>query len=535
MRMKQSIRVRLVIMIASLMLFTILTCWLMNKTLLPAYYQYSKIVTLGNAYDLINQVYTSDSQDGQNSEKSGKDRSDSGSINDSYTVEQNTILVEEMAAKNNLGIYVVNIMRSGMMNEILYQFIYPENPDSTQKSQVEDRIKEYALDDDGTLFGKKKVLLAMTPDYYIYKVYDQRLDSTYIELFGIIDNGYYTYIRANYESMQASINISNKFLGYIGLVLAILGMVITYVVSLYFTKPILKLSEIAGKMSRLDFSERYKVDSADEIGVLGNTINLLSDQLEQTISELKTANNELKQDIAKKEEVDEMRKEFLSNVSHELKTPIALIQGYAEGLKENINDNPEDREFYCSVIIDEANKMNHMVKKLLTLNQLEFGNDVVTFEHFDLTALIQAVLNSTNILFEQNEITVVFDAAEPIYVWADEYKIEEVLTNYISNAVNHIAGRREIRVSTELRENVVRVSVFNSGEPIPDEELDKIWIKFYKVDKARTREYGGSGIGLSIVKATMKSMNQQCGVCNHEDGVEFWFEVDRNSYNIGSL
>ena len=525
MRMKQSIRVRLVMMIASLMLFTILTCWLMNKTLLPAYYQYSKITTLGKAYHLVNQVYCSSLAD---SKKSGENYNQN-SLKDSDVVEQNPLLVEEMAAKNNLGIYVVNIMRSGMMNEILYQFIYPENPDSTQKSQVEDRIKEYALNDDGTLFGKKKVLLAMTSDYYIYKVYDQRLDSTYIELFGIIDNGYYTYIRANYESMQASINISNKFLGYIGLILAMLGMVVTYIVSLYFTRPILKLADIAGKMSKLDFSERYKVDSADEIGILGNSINLLSDQLEQTISELKTANNELKLDIAKKEEVDEMRKEFLSNVSHELKTPIALIQGYAEGLKENINDNPEDREFYCSVIIDEANKMNHMVKKLLTLNQLEFGNDVVTFEHFDLTALVQAVLNSTNILFQQNEIKVTFDEADAVYVWADEYKVEEVLTNYISNAVNHIDGKREIRVSMQLKEDVVRVSVFNTGEPIPEEELDKIWLKFYKVDKARTREYGGSGIGLSIVKATMKSMNQECGVKNHEDGVEFWFEVDRNN------
>ena len=111
--------------------------------------------------------------------------------------------------------------------------------------------------------------------------------------------------------------------------------------------------------------------------------------LEKTISELKTANNELQRDVEKKEAIDEMRKEFLANVSHELKTPIALIQGYAEGLQEEINDDPESRQFYCDVIVDEAAKMNNMVKKLLTLNQLEFGNDVVAMERFDLTALVK--------------------------------------------------------------------------------------------------------------------------------------------------
>ena len=105
--------------------------------------------------------------------------------------------------------------------------------------------------------------------------------------------------------------------------------------------------------------------------------------------------------------------------------------------------------------------------------------------------------------------------------------VEEVITNYISNAINHVEGEMQIRTWLEYRDEVVRVNVFNTGKQIPEEELDKIWIKFYKVDKARTREYGGSGIGLSIVKAIVESMNQQCGVCNQENGVLFWFELDR--------
>ena len=220
-----------------------------------------------------------------------------------------------------------------------------------------------------------------------------------------------------------------------------------------------------------------------------------------------------------------MRKEFLSHVSHELKTPIALIQGYAEGLVECINDDEESRNFYCEVIVDEASKMNTLVKKLLTLNQLECGQDMVNIEHFDLTMLIKGVLNSIHILMEQNGIKVIFKKSDPVYVWGDEFKIEEVLTNYISNAIHHCEGEKIIEVKMTQKEGQVTISVFNTGTAIPETDLDKIWIKFHKVDKARTREYGGSGIGLSIVKAIMDSHNQSYGVKNYENGVEFYFTL----------
>lgn len=145
-----------------------------------------------------------------------------------------------------------------------------------------------------------------------------------------------------------------------------------------------------------------------------------------------------------------MRTDFLSNVSHELKTPIALIQGYAEGLKEGITDDPESMEFYCDVIMDEANKMNTMVKRLLTLNQIEFGNDEPEMERFDINELIASVADANAIRAGQKNMSIVFDNRnEHNYVWADEYKTEEVLTNYISNALNHCDGKRAIEVRTE--------------------------------------------------------------------------------------
>jgi signal transduction histidine kinase len=252
----------------------------------------------------------------------------------------------------------------------------------------------------------------------------------------------------------------------------------------------------------------------------------MSDALEESISELKSANTELLKDNERKSRVDEIRKEFLNNVSHELKTPIALIQGYAEGLRE-VADDPESRDFYTEVIIDEAEKMNMMVRKLLTLNQLEFGNDPVQLERFDLTVLTKGVISGMQIMIEEAEANVQFYYDAPLPVWGDEFKIEEVLTNYLSNAVHHIDGEKIIEISFDMVDKKhVRVTVFNTGQPIPEADLPHVFEKFYKVDKARTREYGGSGIGLSIVRAIMEGHNQKCGAVNLEQGVAFWFELE---------
>ncbi len=170
--------------------------------------------------------------------------------------------------------------------------------------------------------------------------------------------------------------------------------------------------------------------------------------------------------------------------------------------------------------------MNIMVKKLLTLNQLEFGNENANMERFDIVDMIRNYLKSASMLAKQKDVTVKFDDYPPTFVWGDEFKIEEVLQNYYSNAINHIDGERVIEVKLATTDNHVRVSVFNTGEPIPGDSIDHIWEKFYKVDKARTREYGGSGVGLSIVKAIMEGMHQDYGVINYDNGVEFYFELE---------
>ena len=370
------------------------------------------------------------------------------------------------------------------------------------------------------------VILERSRDYTIQKNKDSTVQMEFLEIWGETDEGLSVIIRSPMEGIKESIQISNRFYLMIGIIVTILGGIFISIFARKITRPVMELTEISQRMANLDFDAKYTSGGDDEIGILGHNFNQMSEILEKTISELKTANNELQKDIEKKEQIDEMRKEFLSNVSHELKTPIALIQGYAEGLQDNISDDPESREFYCEVIIDEANKMNQMVKKLLTLNQLEFGNDQVNMERFDMTALINGIIQSSGILAEQAGAEIIFRQKDPLYVWGDEFKVEEVLTNYVTNAIHHVKYNKKIDIRCVQENGIVKTIVFNTGDIIPEEDLDKIWIKFYKVDKARTREYGGSGIGLSIVKAIMESMNQKCGVKNFDNGVAFWFTLE---------
>ena len=281
-------------------------------------------------------------------------------------------------------------------------------------------------------------------------------------------------------------------------------------------------------MSHLDFDVKYEGKHDNEIGMLGENINIMSRALENTISELKTANNELKRDIERKEQLEEQRREFVSNVSHELKTPLAIIQGYAEGIMDGVSDDEESRNYYCSVIVDEATRMNELVRKLLEIQELESGTDTITMERFDIVSVINSRIKATEVLVKK-DIRVEFDGNKPIYVWGDVFKIEEVFTNLLSNAINYCSGDKLIKISIEEREGVSHIEVFNTGEQIPKEHIEHVFEKFYKIDKARSREYGGSGIGLSIVKAIMDSMNQKVGVYNREDGVVFWFELDSDA------
>ncbi len=371
----------------------------------------------------------------------------------------------------------------------------------------------------------QKKIIEETDKYCLCYLPDPSNGSDYAVIWGNLNDDRFFMIRTPLESIRESARIANNMLISIGGIAFVIAGIIIWGVTNRVTRPIMRLVGVSKRMSEMDFEARYTSCCGNEVDLLGDNMNRMADSLKDNISRLKTANLELQRDVEARMHADERRKEFLSNVSHELKTPIALIQGYAEGLKDGIIEDQESRDYYCDVIMDETRKMNHLVKFLISLNQVESGEDQMVIERFDLDALISGTVNSFAQMCEQKEIRMIYEPQSGLYVWGDEYQVEEVLRNYISNAVNHCSGRKEIIIKTERLEDKVRTCVFNSGDPIPEESLGRLWEKFYKVDKARTREYGGSGLGLSIVKAIMESLHQQYGVRNYDDGVEFYFEL----------
>ncbi|MBO4477313.1 MAG: HAMP domain-containing protein [Lachnospiraceae bacterium] len=388
------------------------------------------------------------------------------------------------------------------------------------KSRLNNLKRTYAMqsrrEDSNTIVTKE--------NYTIRYNAESSSDNNHIDGWGGAD-GFQFLVSMTVADVRNNIKIVQSFYIYVGLGGFLIGGILIFLVMRRATRSVTRLTDISNQMMEMDFSAKYIGNSKDEIGVLGQNMNALSEKLEHTLLELKTANLELMNDIEKKNEIEQQRTEFISNVSHELKTPIALIQGYAEGLSEGVTDDPESVRDYCNVIVDEAQKMNRMVRQLLSLNQIEAGQNMLDISRFDITELINGVVGAQEIELTKKKALVIVRQHDPVFVMGDEYRIEEVLTNYISNAINHLAGKREIVIDTTTKDGVVRVSVSNTGKQIPEEEIDRIWEKFYKVDKARTREYGGHGIGLSIVKAIMDRHHGKCGAYNTDTGVVFWFEL----------
>lgn len=547
--MKRSIRRRIMIIFVGIMAAMLLTIWAINNWWLEQYYTSQKLSAMEEAYACLDEVVmkkvaagedisdviireteqerkawnenmkrntTPSDEDSPNPDgKSGRKKKIAALEREDLAVlDEDSLLsvIRAFSEKNNMSIVLVD-SNTGMA--LL--------PSARESDWLAQKVQRYIL---GIGMGESEVL-AEHENYTVEKNYDTRAQSSYMESWGFFsDNSTLFIMQMPLASIRDSVALSNRFTTYVGILALIMGSILMYFVTKQVTKPILHLASLSERMSHLDFEASYEGDAEDEIGILGRSMNIMSDKLQEAIEELQDANQVLQKDIEEKIQIDEMRKEFIANVSHELKTPIALIQGYAEGLTEGMCEDEESRNYYCEVIMDEAGKMNKMVKQLLTLTALEFGNDTPLIDRFDITELIGDILNSASILIQQNDARVEYEPEAPLYVLADEFKIEEVVTNYLNNAMNHLDGARIIRIRTERLDDRVKVSIYNTGEPIPEEDIPNLWTKFFKVDKARTRAYGGSGIGLSIVKAIMDAHGQSCGAANMEDGVEFWFTLD---------
>ena len=292
----------------------------------------------------------------------------------------------------------------------------------------------------------------------------------------------------------------------------------------------MKLNKSAKKMSAMDFSEKCDIEREDEIGNLAKTLNFLSKNLSNALDDLKIKNKKLEEDIEKERELEKLRKDFIAGASHELKTPIGIISGYAEGIKDGIVDH-KDQGVYLDIIIDEAEKMNKLVMDMLELSKLEAGKIDLHIIDFSLTELTEEVLVKNSVDINKNNLTVIknYSPTEDLYVQGDDFKIEQVLTNFVTNAIKYSEPNNQIIIDIKpVEEDKIYFSIENTGAHIPDSDINKIWTQFYRGDTSRNRGSRSTGLGLSIVKNLLQAHESEFGVMNTENGVKFYFTLKKS-------
>lgn len=354
------------------------------------------------------------------------------------------------------------------------------------------------------------------------------MDMNRIRLLGKIDKGdttYYIAIRLSVQSLSRETKNTNLFILYITAFGIIAGGVTVYFISKRFTKPIEEINRVAIRVSNLDFTSRAKISARkDEIGSLASNINLMSDRLERNILDLKEANRKLEIDNEFMNRVDEQRKELIANISHELKTPLAILSGYSEMLKTEVPGI--DKAFYYDTIQDETRKMNILIQNLLDLSNMENKLTELSLDEIDPVDFVNRIIKKYSIIFQKNGIRFEFEEATCGNILADTLYLEEAISNYLSNAVSHTKKGKLIRIRVGQKDDEAVISVFNEGDHIDEAQLDKIWNSFYRVDKSRTRtSQNNIGLGLYIVRSVMNAHHGKCGVTNRENGVEFWLSL----------
>lgn len=338
------------------------------------------------------------------------------------------------------------------------------------------------------------------------------------------ENGYHIEISTEINPIQENASLATTVTTTITILALVLALIFIYDYSRRFTKPLIQMNNVMKKIANLDFSAKTEIDRNDEIGTLAKNINTVSQSLDKALSELREKNAQLQADIEKERELERMRQDFVSSASHELKTPIAIIRGYAEGLKMNLSEEDSGANEYCDIIMNEADKMNGLVISMLEQSLYSTGTKLPEKEVFDVNLYIEEFLKSASPIFKEKEITLKYIPCD-FKAFADKKQMTTVLSNIVLNACSHAKDEKEIHIWAEETEDEVKINVFNTGSSVSDKDKDSIFTSFYRADKAHSRKEGRFGLGLSIVKSIVDNHGCGCGFYNKENGVTFWFTM----------
>ncbi|MGL4345219.1 MAG: sensor histidine kinase [Cellulosilyticaceae bacterium] len=323
--------------------------------------------------------------------------------------------------------------------------------------------------------------------------------------------------------VQMSVDVHKYIIWWILCIVAIISgfyLLLTRMI----TRPIERINETAKAIAELDFSQTLTLESNDELGELVRSLNSMSDKLQKNLGELEITNQRLEQEIAHERQVYQKCQELFEQLSHEMKTPLMVVEAYAEGIRGEYDDKKRDE--YTDIIIGETNKINNKIIGLLEISALETGVTSLVMEVFDIVELVEVVGGRllVDLLDVKFELTYNLPNEE-IWVRADKQQIIEVLENYMTNAQKFVEEGGEINISLDVKADEVKVSIYNQGELLSEEMKAHIWEKFYRSPLSKSK--GGSGLGLALVSQILNLHEMKYGVYNREEGVVFYFIMPR--------
>lgn len=354
----------------------------------------------------------------------------------------------------------------------------------------------------------------------------------HLEYYKLLPTGQFIILRISMDSIKSTVGIVNEFYIYEGIAILIGSLFFVYIFSLHITRPIIALNSIIRRMVNMDFSYRANIKRGDELEELGDNINFLSSELEKNIGQLKLSNMKLKDEVEKRRKIDELRKEFIASVTHEIKTPVTVINTHAEMLLYDLIENQEEGKEYLKTIMSEGDNISTLLNELIKLIKLEEKIVDIEIEKLELFDLLREESSKYKIDLAKKNVSLILNLEEDLVALGDEFKIRQVVNNLLSNGVSYVEDGGELRVNLETVEDKARIEIINTGSSIPEDKVENIWKAFYRVEKSRNKKYGGTGLGLTIVNGILERHGSEFGVENISDGVKFWFTLKKVSREV---
>ncbi len=469
-------------------LIMLVLLWFFQTVFLTGFYKSIKIAQVeSSAKNLIENL--------QDKEKTDYFDSDKIVVLADYISKQNDMMV---------GIYEIN----GSFVSSLY---IPENPMNFEEITGSEaiRYKNAAIANGGTYLEFSKAV----PDNHNYnEQYDlekSNLDKymtenlTYTEVFTDVSNNKYLIIlRSVITPLYSVVETLRIQLIIISAILVVLSVILSIGVSNLIIKPILVTNKAAKELAKQNYDVKFESDGYLEIRELNDTLNFAARELTK---------------------VEKLRQDLIANISHDLRTPLTMITGYGEVIRDLPGENTPEN---IQIIIDEAKRLNELVTDLLDISKLQSGAMQLVRTDFSLTKCIEEIFNRYTKLIEQNHYNIIFNFKEDVIINADEVKIKQVLYNLINNAINYVGEDKTVIVSQTADKNTVKIEVTDHGQGIEPDKLEYIWDRYYKVDKEHKSSVIGTGLGLSIVKNILELHNARFGVKSRLGfGSTFWFEL----------